>query len=155
MNIHDLTPLVPVVKRIAHKHASLHVTPYQYAVVGRHLIQAIVDILGDAVTPQIGDAWYHGYWSLAHVSICFDGEIQLKLQMFIAAEREIYESAVEKGGWEGWREHKVVKKVQESEEVVSLYLEPKEKTDLPEFKPGQYISVSLHIPALGYRQARQ
>ena len=68
VNIHDLTPLLPVVERIAHKHASLHITPNQYAIVARHLIQAIVDILGDAVTPEIADAWVSGYWNLAKVS---------------------------------------------------------------------------------------
>ena len=66
-NIHDLTPLLPVVQRIAYKHASLHITPEQYAIVGRHLIQAIVDVLGEAVTPAIGDAWTRGYWNLAKV----------------------------------------------------------------------------------------
>lgn len=72
-NIHDLTPILPVVERIAHKHTSLHITANQYGIVGKHLIQAIVDILGDAVTPDIADAWYNGYWNLAHVSIrpCF------------------------------------------------------------------------------------
>lgn len=68
LNIHDLTPMIPVVERIAHKHTSLHITANQYGIVGKHLIQSIVDILGDAVTPEVADAWYNGYWNLAHVS---------------------------------------------------------------------------------------
>lgn len=36
--------------RIAHKHASLGVTPEQYEVVHTHLFAAIADVLGDAVT---------------------------------------------------------------------------------------------------------
>lgn len=67
-NIEDLTPILPVVDRISHKHASLGITAEQYGVVGKHLLQAIVDILGDAVTPELGDAWYNGYWRLAKVS---------------------------------------------------------------------------------------
>lgn len=76
-NIHDLTPILPVVERIAHKHTSLHITANQYGIVGKHLIQAIVDILGDAVTPEVGDAWYNGYWNLAHVCVppCFSYRI--------------------------------------------------------------------------------
>lgn len=76
-------------------------------------------------------------------------------QIFINTEQGIYEEAVKKGGWEGWREFVIMKKVKESDEVISLYMEPKEKLDLPDFKPGQYIAVSLDIPALGYKQARQ
>ncbi|WVQ76531.1 hypothetical protein IAR50_006201 [Cryptococcus sp. DSM 104548] len=142
-NINDLTPLLPTVDRIAHKHTSLHITPEQYGIVGKHLIQSIVDILGEAVTPEIGDAWYNGYWNLAHV--------------FIDREKDIYSAAVHAGGWEGWRSFKVVKRVKESEEITSFYLKPADGSDkpLPSFKPGQYTAVSMMVPALGHKQARQ
>ncbi|OXC63497.1 hypothetical protein AYX13_06689 [Cryptococcus neoformans] len=142
-NIHDLTPILPVVERIAHKHTSLHITANQYGIVGKHLIQAIVDILGDAVTPEVGDAWYNGYWNLAHV--------------FIKRERQLYDSAIEAGGWEGWRQFKVAKRVKESNEITSFYLKPVEGSGapLPKFRPGQYTAVQIDIPALGYKQARQ
>ncbi|WVQ83400.1 hypothetical protein IAT38_005541 [Cryptococcus sp. DSM 104549] len=142
-NINDLTPLLPVVERIAYKHTSLHITAEQYGIVGKHLIQAIVDILGDAVTPEIGDAWYNGYWNLAHI--------------FINRERDIYSASVASGGWEGWKKFKVDKRVKESDEITSFYFKPVDGTDkpLPTFNPGQYIAVSLDIPGLGYKQARQ
>lgn len=41
-----------MLSRIAHKHASLGVTPAQYEVVHTHLFAAIAEILGDAVTPR-------------------------------------------------------------------------------------------------------
>lgn len=66
-NIHDLAPVLPVVERIAHKHASLHIVAAQYGIVGKHLIEAIGAVLGEALTPEIADAWYHGYWNLAKV----------------------------------------------------------------------------------------
>ncbi|WWC60042.1 uncharacterized protein I303_102605 [Kwoniella dejecticola CBS 10117] len=142
-NIDDLTPLLPVVDRIAYKHTSLHIVAEQYGIVGKHLIQAIVDILGDAVTTEIGDAWYNGYWNLAKI--------------FINREQEFYSTAVQAGGWEGWRQFKVEKRVKESDEITSFYLKPVENTGkpLPKYHPGQYIAVSLYIPALGYKQARQ
>ncbi|ODO02849.1 hypothetical protein I350_05690 [Cryptococcus amylolentus CBS 6273] len=142
-NINDLTPLLPTVERIAHKHTSLHITPEQYGIVGKHLIQSIVDILGDAVTPEIGDAWYNGYWNLAHV--------------FIDREKAIYSEAVQAGGWEGWRSFKVVKRVKESDQITSFYLKPADGSTkpLPKFNPGQYTAVSIHVPALGHKQARQ
>jgi hemoglobin-like flavoprotein len=40
-----------LMSRIAHKHASLGIKPEQYQVVHDELMGAIVDILGDAVTP--------------------------------------------------------------------------------------------------------
>ncbi|MEU2229329.1 globin domain-containing protein, partial [Streptomyces sp. NPDC018347] len=42
-----------ILSRIAHKHASLGITPDQYAIVHEHLFAAIVEILGDAVTPDV------------------------------------------------------------------------------------------------------
>jgi nitric oxide dioxygenase len=71
-NIEDLTPLLPVVERIAHKHASLHVIQDQYHLVGNHLIQALSDILGDAFTPQLKAAWCKAFWNLANVSVLSD-----------------------------------------------------------------------------------
>jgi len=40
-----------VLTRIAHKHASLGITEDQYPIVHEHLLAAIVEVLGDAVTP--------------------------------------------------------------------------------------------------------
>ena len=41
-----------VLSRIAHKHAALGVTADQYRIVHEHLFAAIVEVLGDAVTPR-------------------------------------------------------------------------------------------------------
>lgn len=90
--------------------------------------------------------------TLAHLE---DFLADVLIQIFIDAERGIYDEAGKKGGWEGWKEFKVARKVKESDEVVSLYLDPREKVDLPEYRPGQYVAVSLYVPALGYKQARQ
>jgi hemoglobin-like flavoprotein len=43
--------------RIAHKHASLGISPEQYDVVHDNLFWAIVDVLGAAVTPEVAAAW--------------------------------------------------------------------------------------------------
>jgi len=67
-NIEDLSPILPVVERISNKHASLGITADQYGIVGKHLLQAIADVLGDALSPELEDAWYNGYWRLAKVS---------------------------------------------------------------------------------------
>src|SRR3954447_12161722 len=57
-----------LLRRIAHKHASLDIRPDQYQVVHDHLMWAIVDVLGDAVTPQVAAAWDEVYWLMANAS---------------------------------------------------------------------------------------
>jgi nitric oxide dioxygenase len=55
--------------RIAHKHALLGIRPDQYQVVHDNLMWAIVDVLGDAVTPEVAAAWDEVYWLMANALI--------------------------------------------------------------------------------------
>lgn len=48
--------------------------------------------------------------------------------------------------WTDWRDFKVVKKVPESNEITSFYLQPIDKEGLPNFKPGQFLTIKLDIP---------
>lgn len=137
-NIHQPEVLIPVLKRIAHKHASLGITPAQYTIVGKHLLAAIKDILGDIATDEIMAAWDEAYWLLASELIALEARLYL--------ESEIK-------GANKWLTTQVVKKVQESEDVVSLYLTS--DTPLPAFVPGQYVSVKMHLDELGVDQLRQ
>jgi len=50
-----------VMQRIAYKHISLGIKPEQYTIVGHHLLAAIAEVLGDAVTPQVAQAWDEVY----------------------------------------------------------------------------------------------
>ncbi|KAK9778250.1 putative Flavohemo protein [Seiridium cardinale] len=136
--VDDLGRLQALVERIAHKHVSLTVQADQYAIVGKHLIDAVATVLGDAVTPDVADAWTAAYAALADI--------------FIDREKELY-TAHER--WTGWRPFKIQKKVVESAEITSFYLVPEDGKALPLFKPGQYISLHLFIPQLGYMQPRQ
>lgn len=58
-----------MLNRIAHKHASLGVAPDQYETVHHHLSAAIVEVLGDAVTPEVAAAWDDVYWLMADALI--------------------------------------------------------------------------------------
>lgn len=137
-NIDDLTPAIPLVERIAHKHASLHIVPAQYAIVGKYLLQAITDVVGAEVfSGALYDAWFAAYWQLAH--ICINREAELYAQ----------------AGWVGWREFVLQKRVKETDEITSFYLVPKDGKPLPTFKPGQYISVQKFVEKLGHYQSRQ
>ena len=135
-NIDNPAALLPAVMRIANKHASLDVRPEHYSVVGKHLLGAIKEVLGDAATPEIIEAWAEAYEALGKLFI--DVENQLR-----------HENATKEGGFTGFRTCVVVKKVPESESVCSFYFEPKDGGFLPSYKAGQYVCFRLNIPGIG------
>lgn len=123
---------------MCNKHASLGITPDQYAIVGKYLLGAIGDVVGTEVfSGDLYDAWVDAYWHLARI--------------FFSREEELYKSAA----WRGWKEFVVEKKVNEAEDVTSFYFAPKDGKPLPSYKPGQYISVQKFITELGFNQSRQ
>ena len=58
-------PFDHVLRRIAHKHVSLGIRPEQYTIVGQHLIAAVGEVLGEAVTADVAAAWEEVYWLFA------------------------------------------------------------------------------------------
>jgi uncharacterized protein len=48
--------------------------------------------------------------------------------------------------WSDWRDFVVVRKVQESEEIISFYLQPVDRGKIPNFQPGQFLTIQLDIP---------
>lgn len=140
--IDNLGALSAAVSRICHKHASLMVQPEHYPIVGRHLLRAVKEVLGDAVDDQTMEAWRLAYNQLADI--------------FIGVERDLYYNAQHvAGGWSGWRKFRIARKEAESELISSFYLEPVDGADVPLFKPGQYVSIKRFVPELGLEQPRQ
>ncbi|ROT42194.1 hemoglobin, partial [Sodiomyces alkalinus F11] len=138
-HIDDLGALSPAVERIAQRHVSLRVLPEQYPIVGKHLLGAIAEVLGPALTPGIAEAWTAAYNQLASV--------------FIHREAEMYS---EEGEWVGWRRFRVEKREKESPLVDSFYLVPEDGRPLPACHPGQYVSVRVKVSSLdGIFQCRQ
>jgi nitric oxide dioxygenase len=60
------------VQAIANKHIARGVKPNHYPVVGDALLQAMQDVLGDAVTPQLAEAWGTAYRQLADILIAVE-----------------------------------------------------------------------------------
>jgi uncharacterized protein len=57
------------------------------------------------------------------------------------------ESATASGAdWKDWRNFVVIRKVKESEEITSFYLQPEDQGELPNFQPGQFMTIKLDIP---------
>ncbi len=127
-NIDDPSVLAPVLGRIAHKHASLGIRAEHYPIVGMHLLASIREVMGEAATDELVDAWAAAYKQLA--------------DLLIAAESDLYrEAALAKGGWSGWRPFRLGRRVRESEEITSFYLYPVDGAPVPDFTPGQFISL--------------
>lgn len=141
-HIDDPSVLLQVVERIAHKHVSLGVRAEHYAIVGKHLLASIREVLGEAATDELIDAWAAAYGQLA--------------DLLIGRERALYAAAASRdGGWTGWRAFKVVRKTPESAEITSFYLAPADGGATPDYLPGQYVSVRVYVPELGLMQPRQ
>jgi nitric oxide dioxygenase len=132
-NIDRLEALGPLASQIVNKHVALQILPEHYPIVGTCLLRAIREVLGaEIATDAVIDAWAAAYGQLADI--------------LIDAERQAYEAlAAAPGGWRGARDFRVAKKVPESEEITSFYLEPVDGGAVVDFKPGQYIGMRLVV----------
>lgn len=132
-NIENLGALAPAVERIAQKHVGLQILPEHYPHVGQALLGAIQEVLGEAATPEVLEAWAEAYWFLAEI--------------LIAREKRVYaEQADTTGGWNGWRDFRVEKVIPESSLITSFILRPVDGGPVMAHRPGQYLSFAFQIP---------
>ncbi|MFC6041347.1 NO-inducible flavohemoprotein [Paenisporosarcina macmurdoensis] len=142
LHIDNLGVLLPAVKQIAQKHRSLGIKPEHYPIVGKHLLEGIKEVLGDAATDEIIQAWADAYGIIADV--------------FIQVEIEMYKEAEEQeNGWGEFKNFEIVDKVVESDIITSFYLKPVDGSAVPTYNPGQYITIRLAIPGETYILNRQ
>ncbi|MFJ1730361.1 globin domain-containing protein [Streptomyces sp. NPDC088254] len=125
--------------RIAHKHAAVGVTEDQYTIVHKYLFGAIVEVLGDAVTPEVAAAWDEVYWLMAGA--------------LIGREARLYQDAGVAPG-RIWRQWTVVERRRETPDVVSFVVRPADGRPAPKARAGQYVSVRVPM-ADGVHQLRQ
>ena len=132
-HIDQLDQLGDLVAKIINKHVALQILPEHYPIVGKCLLRAISEVLGDDVaTPEVMTAWGAAYNQLADI--------------LIGAETAIYDQKEQApGGWRGAREFTIIKRVDESAEITSFYFEPTDKLPILPAEPGQYIGMKLII----------
>lgn len=140
-HIDNLAAILPAVQHIGHKHRSLNVKAEHYPIVGENLLAAIKEVLGEAATDDIISAWGKAYGVIA--------------QAFIGMEDAMYADVLARGGWEGYKNFVVEKKVKESEVITSFYLRAEDGAALPLHLAGQYVSVLGEHLSVGYTQPRQ
>lgn len=139
-NIDNLPALLPVVEKIAQKHASFNITADMYSIVGDHLLATIDELFSPG--QEVLDAWAEAYGVLA--------------QVFINREEEIYQqNEVSEGGWRGTRTFKLISKTPESEVITSFVFEPVDGKPVTGFEPGQYIGIYLKPEQFANQEIRQ
>jgi len=138
-NIEQLGNLGDTVTKIVRKHCALGILPEHYPIVGECLLKGIAEVLGEAATPEILDAWGKAYNQLADI--------------LIDAEEQVYHiTETQKGGWRGEREFKLVKRVEESEVITSFYFAPVDGGDIVLYEAGQYLTIVLDIEGKSVRR---
>ncbi|MCL1124525.1 NO-inducible flavohemoprotein [Shewanella surugensis] len=141
-HIDNLDVLKSALSRISHKHTSLNILPEHYPIVGLHLIETLRELLPDAFTPEVEQAWTEAYALLA--DLC------------ITQEHGLYQQNAEKqGGWLGARGFIISQKQPESEQVTSFTLTPKDGGQVAEHIPGQYLGIKVKPTDAEYMEIRQ
>ena len=141
-NIENPGVLIHAVKHIANKHVSVGIRPEHYGIVGKHLLASIQEVLGDAATPELIDAWAAAYGQLADIMIGVEGDLYR-------------DNAMAEGGWSTWRSFRIAEKTEETPTVTSFVLVPADGGPVKAVAPGQYVSVRLHVASEGLVQPRQ
>ncbi|MFD1331210.1 NO-inducible flavohemoprotein [Methylopila musalis] len=132
-NIDNLAVLSAAVERIAQKHVGLQILPEHYPYVAEALLGAIKEVLGDAATEPVLAAWGEAYWFLADI--------------LIEREAAIYRDIADaEGGWNGWRDFRIVEKTKESDVITSFTLAPVDGGPVLRHKPGQYLTFWIELP---------
>lgn len=132
-NIDNLGALGDAVELIAQKHCALQIMPEHYPIVGSNLLESIKEVLGEGATEDVVSAWATAYGALADI--------------LIAREKAIYdEVAARPNGWRGFRKFTVSDKTVESSIITSFTLTPEDGGLVPEYHPGQYLTIRVATP---------
>lgn len=132
-NIDNLGVLGGAVERMAQKHIGYNILPEHYPYVATALLGAIKDVLGDAATDEILEAWGEAYWFLANILIGHEAGIRKAIE-------------AQEGGWNGWRAFVVENKIRESAVITSFVLRPRDGGKVVAHKPGQYLTFTFDTP---------
>lgn len=131
-NIDNLDALTDAVGIIAHRHVSYQIPKDSYQDVGTELLKSIKQVLGDAATEDILQAWKTAYFFLANV--------------LMAAEDKLRSEHLDKfNGWLGYEKLQVCRKVIETPLITSFYLKRQNGQKSPKFKAGQYLGIQGQV----------
>ena len=89
-NIDNLEAILPAVQKMCKAHVNANVEPEHYPIVGENLLAAINEVLKDAATEEVLNAWAEAYEVIAKVfiqiekdmyidQICIDNQIHQRM----------------------------------------------------------------------------
>jgi nitric oxide dioxygenase len=84
-NIDNLPALSGAVEAIAARHVERRIEPRHYEAVGDALLGAICEVLGEAATPDVLEAWGDAYWRLAFILQRREAELYAERRLAAAA----------------------------------------------------------------------
>lgn len=133
-----------LINTIVTKHIAVQVMPEHYPIVGKYLLESIREVLGPEVaTDAVIDAYAAMYGILA--------------DLLIGLEKTGYAEIAElPGGWVGQREFVIVKKdfANAEQSAINWVIQSKDKKEVMDFKPGQYLTLRLVDAAAGIDTTR-
>jgi len=112
----------------AQKHCALGVKAEHYPIVHECFMEAVAKVLGEAVTPEVADAW--------------SKVVLYQARAYIEREADIYRKMAEVGGWMGFKNFLVSDIKKETSEITSYTFKSVEK--LPKYTPGSYIAIRMN-----------
>lgn len=129
-NIDNLSVLNPVLDTMALKHCALNVKPELYPAVRDSLLGACVEVLGNAITPQVAEAWSESIDELSAILIDLEDKLYAKASARI-------------GGFKGEKEFVVTKRTEISKDAMEFQFQPKGETNetIFEYMPGQFLTL--------------
>lgn len=134
----DSSPL-SLLTRIAHKHAALGIKADDYQIVHDNLFWAIVDVLGEAVTPDVAAAWEEVYWLMASDLI--------NIERGLYSARGVSPETI-------YRPWEVLEKNELSPDVTEYVVGRIDNRIVKTSLPGQFVTLLMDMPD-GTKQPRQ
>ncbi|UJR30062.1 hypothetical protein I4U23_017607 [Adineta vaga] len=129
-NIDNLAVLMPQVRHISHKHRALTVQPEHYPIVGKYLLLAVAQFLGDKATDEILNAWSAAYNIISSI--------------FINVEKELYAKFNQDPRDQGFIPFTIVKKERIANgPIVALAFQRVDGGKMYKHHPGQYLTIRI------------
>jgi len=126
-HLDDLDAMKPQMSRLSSKHRAVGVKPDLYPTVGKYLVKAITDALGDKGTAEVAAAWQALY--------------NLMQATFIKKEKELYEKL---GADQGYVPFKITSKSTiASGPAYAVTLQRQDGAKPWDHTPGQYITIRV------------
>lgn len=124
-----------LINTLRQQYTKLEISPEQYEIMGSYFIQAIVKILKHEASAETRQAWETACQQIVDIILANDIDQNININSNNPLESQ-------------WNTFVVKSKVEESDDVISLYLTPVNQTCIIRHLPGQYLQLKMFLPSL-------